>query len=743
MTTVAEFLEGVGRVVVAKGSPQVCRTVAAELRGKGSNRLSISVGTVPDGLSPKKAWVFFHVDGERAELAASDARYLYSFARWLIEVKGDEKITRWSRPRLRSPAFLWQRPVYDLYFAQSARSIRNLDREDYVREMARSGFTHLEVNSLAFPEAAEEGVEGEVYPRFYTYLPALDQFVTSKLNRGIYPASYLKANLRRLTENAAFAKKYGLVPTLTCFEPRSVPEKLLEKYPELRGCRVDHPFRSFKPRFNLAVGHPMVKDHYRELIGNLMKKVPDLGCLSVWTNDSGAGFEYTRTLYVGANGSAYLVREWSDEDIFARAAAGNAVGFLRLLKESAAKVNPDFRVVTRLEPFGPERDYVLDGLGDGLDIEVPTMLSTGWDCPYKHPEYKDSRLGPFTIYNHEFSPEERRPIAKLAKKDCRTHVMLAHGPVNNFEPLLGIPSPWLVHEKLAAMRAVKVNYLSHLGGIAPPASVKWQPNHEVYRRFLFDPAEDVETALHSIARSYVGPDAEALVSVWRQTEKAIRRFMPNPLYFLWGVWYRLLIRPLVPNIEAIPVADRAYYERHLLSTHHNPNRVDLSRDVLFDLVSVEEAAVAVQRIEERALPALDKARALLAKLGEHEVFTDLRDRLDALRCFMVTRAHVAAWIANVRGYMETEDPERHAAQRKALSRMVRAEIANTKELLALLTRSDTELMSISSGEETTFIYDERFAGYLEQKIELMKKYGGRKPHIDFDLKWRVANAPRA
>ena len=96
--------------------------------------------------------------------------------------------------------------------------------------MARFGFTHLEVNSLASPEGYESGVEAEVYPRFYTYCPALDQFVDSFLIRGYYPKSYLKANLKKLKNNCQLAEKYGLIPSITCFEPRSVPDALLEKY---------------------------------------------------------------------------------------------------------------------------------------------------------------------------------------------------------------------------------------------------------------------------------------------------------------------------------------------------------------------------------------------------------------------------------------------------------------------------------------------------------------------------------
>ena len=49
---------------------------------------------------------------------------------------------------------------------------------------------------------------------FYTYCPALDQFVYSSLNKGLYPFYYLSANLASLKRNAALARKYGLVPGL-------------------------------------------------------------------------------------------------------------------------------------------------------------------------------------------------------------------------------------------------------------------------------------------------------------------------------------------------------------------------------------------------------------------------------------------------------------------------------------------------------------------------------------------------
>ena len=94
-----------------------------------------------------------------------------------------------------TPSFRWNRSTYDIFLTQEARVQHGLDPETYVRELARWGFTHAEVNALAYPMGIETGPKGEVYPMFYTYCPAMDQFVYSSLNKGLYPFYYLSANL--------------------------------------------------------------------------------------------------------------------------------------------------------------------------------------------------------------------------------------------------------------------------------------------------------------------------------------------------------------------------------------------------------------------------------------------------------------------------------------------------------------------------------------------------------------------
>lgn len=48
------------------------------------------------------------------------------------------------------------------------------------------------------------------------------------------------------------------------------------------------------------------------------------------------------------------------------------------------------------------------------------------------------------------------------------------------------------------------------------------------------------------------------------------------------------VRPLVPNVEAIPEQERTNCQNYLWATPHNPNNIDLSRDVRFQLAKIED-----------------------------------------------------------------------------------------------------------------------------------------------------------
>ncbi|MCK5739524.1 hypothetical protein KAH55_10095, partial [bacterium] len=383
------------------------------------------------------------------------------------------------------------------------------------------------------------------------------------------------------------------------FEPRNVPDTLLEKYPMLRGGRVDHPFRSLKPRYGLALAHPFVRLHYKELIQNLLKEVPDLGYMSIVTNDSGAGLEFTRSLYVGSNGGPYLIREWKSVDEVAQAAAKNAMAFFKLLQKSGAEINPKFRVMMPLERFGQEREYILKEVGHGIDVQGASFQNAGDGSAYHHENYEDVTSVQGTAWQTTFNADEKEFMDFMKQRDGRAHVVYSHGLYNNLDPLVGIPYPRMLYKKMKAMHDTGAEYVVNAGGLNPPSLAPWNINNEVSRVFQHNPAMDLDEIMKITAARWVGAkSADTLVTAWNLTQEAVAAYPPVGLYSMVAMnWYRFWARPLVPNIEAISEEDREYYERYLLAPPHNPTRVDLNRDVLFDLGTEESARINVDRID--------------------------------------------------------------------------------------------------------------------------------------------------
>ena len=267
---------------------------------------------VEPGATGDGQWLWAQYAGGTGALSASEPAFLFALAAGLRD--NPPSTDALAEGILTTPNFAWHRPVFDNVLTQTARHIRKFDPEDYIRRLAECGFTHFEVNGIAAPFAVEEGVPNEYYGQFYTYCAGLNYFVESDLFRGYYPIEYIESNMNLVKKLVAIGKKYGLKPGLLCFEPRSLPEAFFQRYPTLRGARVDHPFRSHLPRYCLAQDHPVARQHYKELIQNFLTAVPEIEFMSVYTNDSGAGFEHTASLYVGRNGGPYMIREWKSHE---------------------------------------------------------------------------------------------------------------------------------------------------------------------------------------------------------------------------------------------------------------------------------------------------------------------------------------------------------------------------------------------------------------------------------------------
>ncbi len=738
--TVADALKRTRVLAIPASGRPVDRTVAEELRrdlapqaevrgvkpgeaaSLGVFRIAVADENLAPGPSadalrrePGKGWMYLRLapDGS-GELTTSASHLLYALYRLLADDWSGLDATALEKGRFVVPAFT-RLEGGDNYLANPKRVAAGYDAEASVRELARLGFSHVPVNGLAKDMPAEEGPPGEIYYRFYYFSPDLDQFVETPLNAGAYSPEYLGANLALLKENARLAVKYGLTPGLNISSPRSVPDSVLEKYPYLRGARVDHPFRSYRPRFTLTLSHPAVRWHYAELMRRLMKEVPELGYIYLWTNDSGSGFEYTASLYAGRNGGAYLVREWKSHEAIAKAAAENVLRYFRTLRDAAAETRPDFRLLFNLFSFSNEESFILDGLTAGFDL---------WVAPK---ELDDS-------------PRGRRLKALPAKG---SEIFTTTRLQNNY--LLGIPSPWLAAEEVRA--------LSSAGFDKAQVTVDPQPlapldvNREVLRALNFDPEANVDSVVMAAAVRAVGKRAApALVRAWRLTDTAVRGFPSIMLYGdnNWGFpWYRLLVRPCAPDIEKIPEADRAYYEKYMTVTFNNPNLVDLGTDILWTLMTTEQADAAVAQADVAAWKPLDEAiGALREAIGDTEgnaraAFTDQLDRLRALRCYFRTLRNTAAWVAGVHGYIDAKDPAEKARRREAVRAMVDDEIRNARDLAALFETSKTRFMPVDPTGETFNMYGRNLPELIKRKVALMEKHRDDEPRIDPDFMWRM------
>ena len=175
----------------------------------------------------------------------------------------------------------------------------------------------------------------------------------------------------------------------------------------------------------------------------------------------------------------------------------------------------------------------------------------------------------------------------------------------------------------------------------------------------------------------------------------------------------------------------------MCTTPHNPNNVDLSRDVLFYLTTPEKSKLDVERTDKNVWPSLNVAINILEKikekatgiLGDQNIINDQLIRLKALRCWFMTQRNIAAWIFGVYGYINTNNNSVKKEKINLVRDMINKEIKNSEELISLL-NSDVEFIALTDKGETPLVYGDNLKELLKVRIELMKEHINDEPAID-------------
>jgi hypothetical protein len=382
----------------------------------------------------------------------------------------------------------------------------------------------------------------------------------------------------------------------------------------------------------------------------------------------------------------------------------------------------------------------------------------GYHVPYAHPRYPENQGVAGSLFHSTMDATEKEALTQSRAQGVNPVLHYSGSSVMNHEPLLGIPYPHTLHSKLLAMRETGLDRASCLGGLTNPARAPFWPNPVVIRAAQFFPEKPVGTVLNEFASGLVGSRrANDLVSAWKDFEDALLGQPVVGLYSAFGFcWQRTWDRPFVPDLEAVPAAERDYYERHGCFQNNNPGLNDLGKDVLFDLITRESGSKMAADMDREVLP---KLRALIARLASlssppqiqapgaprstsaddaraAEVFGDLQDRVRAYLHWVTSLRSVCAWCECVYGYVGAKDDATRAACETKLQSAIDLELANIRGLIGLLESSPREVLVISGAGNNTFFYGEDLVANLKTKLRLTEQYRHAKPRIDRDIYWR-------
>ena len=605
---------------------------------------------------------------------------------------------------------------FDDFYSGFARAADDFDLEVHMIDLVRSGIECFEINTLYddIPiQIREREHKNDVYPWWCTYSPSLDMFYESKLTKGIYSDKMLDENRKVLIHNAQLASALGMAPVFTTFEPRVCPERLFRKYPEIRGARVDFDAYSAIPEYGLDPTHPLVLDHFAELIEKLMQDVPDLALYEIWSQDSNASFPWADCSYMKRNGPTRLFNKSFSEIV-------NPL--LVRLHQTVSQYNPETRININLDwVFSVrEKEELLRSLPNGVGATFGFATLTKPELPFMDILKEKDKGQVQYIYEN---------VAHAWKR---------------YAPLVGFPFPRSTYSMLSNVKTNGVQNLTLRGGLCTDVFVPQYINNEVLREMKYREIPDIESFLVEQSKKLAASDTEAKVinEVWglcdefhaqywgcRVNEAAHEKLhWTTSMFVSPRTLFRKLVWPIVPNLKILTFAETRYYRPQMFYTHDtDPSWNDMSYFNFNQMVSDDMMRYTVEKCETILLPYLEKALAKINTVQAGEYLQDLRDRITCM--LYITRTERAQMRVQylTHDYLNSDDPELRAYCADEIRQEMINELDNVNQFIALLETSEAILIPTTSGEETTYMYKAPMSQHLKCKRKVMLAHLNDKP----------------
>ena len=563
----------------------------------------------------------------------------------------------------------------------------SVDLSDFERFAARarqSGATHINITAEDLPWSFwQYDTPGDPYPAWVISNAGLLKIAPPPALQPHIPRDYSEKILGILEVRCKILRRLGLKAAFTTFEPQMLPEAVFAEHPLWRGARVDHPSRSRVARFAPTVDNPEVLALYREAMMTLVRRCPEIDVLSMRTNDSGAGLDWSGGLYSGRLGNTLYQSRPMDRrfrDFYAALQQGAIDAGGRLEVDMYNTKEPD-----------PAR--------------LAASLSRGMAV--------DNFEGPGG------TPYKAEVEALLVYRDF-------------YHPVLGIPRPVPFLEGLeAAGRSAAPRLL-----ISIPDRLNRELYFRVYDRFRQAPTNDEIsrlTLLKEVATQEVGSrNAGALLSLWLNLGEASRTgsllTSGGAIVYQGCVQQRWVTRPLVPFPGELKPEEKEYYRKFQFQARgeeHADNLVDLQANEVYAGWS---GRYFVNRILGEAEARLGRARSLAGQLGD----TRLTRRLDVFRCLLRNARNAVSYQAQLdRARALGLKPESRPVvstqsswDRQMMLETARAEIDNTAVLIDLLKPGPGSLIQLAATktEEDIRVLGPDLVEQLQKKIALMNAH---------------------
>ncbi|MHC4713349.1 MAG: hypothetical protein ACYTAN_08795 [Planctomycetota bacterium] len=594
--------------------------------------------------------------------------------------------------------------------------------EEMAKFVKRNGFDMMIASSLAGRTYEQMYDESDLWLRFVAQNQGLMKIAETELINGVINDENLEKSQNLLREQSRILAKCGLKGMVNLLEPQILPESFYEKRPELRGARCDQPCVALNPYYSPCLDHPEVLAHYREATRKLLEIAPEIGALSIYTNDSGAGVCWAKGLYPGPNGPDACrnvpmgdrMRKWFEAML---AGARDAGGELEIL----------FR------PLHYSR----------VDIH---------DTIEKAPANAHILQNPGLYVNDPFIARDNAGYLSLAH--ASTGGAIAIDPSMCY-PLVPMASAKLIYFAFETVREAAASDADILvvGGLSPAVDGKIPPMTDAIIRALNELPQngyEVERIVAEIAGDHVGTElAPFLVSAWQDVDRAFHAWPTKadtnhktfPYYSVMAD--RWLTRPLVPDISLLTEDEKSYYMKGRCVQLHTPEELRESFFVFegtknYRLPEFKWLVAAYEDVmlySDRAVATLGKGLLKAETAGEAQrncywsehrhisitraIWRNMRNvfRAGSIIEFFTGEEKDSYW------NMITKDESYFlpAAYKAFFLEAVDDEMENCREIIRLMEESPEKLI-LTGPKDEPFCFGPDLAAQLAEKISVMERH---------------------